>query len=342
MLIINTIYNPNKAAGSISNPHSLNPLKTLTISYTSKIDLPNMKQVHRPPPEFGSITIQVTYGCPYNKCAFCATFKNTKFEIRPQDEILKDIEKMKGLAKVGIKGMFLAGGNSIAMKTDDLIKILDFSYETLPNLDWVSSNASAKFILKKGYDGLKTLREKGLKKLYMGLETGDEKLLKEMEKGVTPTELIEAAKMVIDSGIELSMTIIIGLGGKEGSKRHINSTAEVLNRINPEQIRLHTLTFIPGTKLYERKLKGQFENLTPEETLLEMKSLISALNVESEIISHRSNYLMFSGMLPRDRDKLVEMIDFTLSDEGRKKWASELSSYSIAKLFFDFRQMMDR
>ena len=301
-----------------------------------------MKPVHRPPTEFGSFTISATEGCPHNKCEFCSTFKNTKFKVRPVEDICIDIEKMKGLDRTGIKGMFLAGGNSIALNTDDLINILNFAYETLPGLEWVSSNASAKFILKKGPNDLKRLMEAGLRKLYMGLETGDEKLLREIKKGVTPEELIQAGNMVMDSGIKLSQTIIIGLGGKDGSKRHINETAEVLSEIDPDQIRLHTLTFIPGTPLYERKIKGQFEAIEPKDTLTEMKSLISALNVECEIISHRSNYIMFSGLLPEDRVKLIEMIDLTLSQKGSKKWASELFSYSVAKFLFDFKQVMEK
>ena len=301
-----------------------------------------MKQVHRPPTEFGSITIQATDGCPHNKCAFCATFKKTKFEIRPVEDIKKDIKSMKGLDESGIKGMFLAGGSSIAMGTNDLIDILDFSYEILPGLDWVSSNASANLVLKKGPNDLKRLREAGLKKLYMGLETGDGELLNEMKKGTTPKKLVEAGRMVLKSDIELSQTIIIGLGGKNGSKKHIDLTTRVLNEINPNQIRLHTLTLIPGTPLYEKMKDGGFDELAPKDTLAEMKSLISALNVESEILSHRSNYLMFSGVLPKDKDSLIEMIDFTLSKEGAKKWASSFSSYSIAKLLFDFKQMMEK
>ncbi|MDY6966293.1 MAG: radical SAM protein [Halobacteriota archaeon] len=293
--------------------------------------------VHRPPPEFGSLIIQATIGCPYNKCAFCGTFKDTKFRIRSVEEICEDIEKIKG---PGTSSLFLADGNSIVMKTEDLVEVVNFANKALPNFESASLNASAKYILKKGEDELKMLREAGLDKIYMGLETGDEELLKEMSKGVTATEAIEAAKMVINAGMELSQTIIIGLGGTSGSLRHVHATAEVLNEIDPHQIRLHTLTLLPGTPLYEEKLEGGFEELTPEESIIEIAELINALDIKSEIISHRSNHLTFQGMLPEDKTQLLELIDFALSPEGRGRWASEQAQYNIARFLFEFRRML--
>ena len=58
---------------------------------------------------------------------------------------------------------------------------------------------------------------------------------------------------------------------------------------------------IPSTTLKGKKKKWSFEGMRTKKYLAEMKSLIGALNVESEILSHRSNYLMFSGMLPKDK-----------------------------------------
>ncbi|MDY6864983.1 MAG: radical SAM protein [Halobacteriota archaeon] len=292
--------------------------------------------VHRPPPEFGSVTVQATVGCPYNKCAFCGTFKGTKFRIRPVSEICEDIGELKGSE---FEGLFLSDGNSIAMDTDDLLKILSYAYEVMPNLKSVSSNASAKQILKKGACDLKELKDAGLGKIYMGLETGDENILKEMNKGVTTSETIEASKLVKDSGIELSQTIIIGLGGRSNSKRHAQATASILNEINPNQLRLHTLTPIEETELSNRILSGEFEELTPEGTLMEMAELIAALDVDSEIISHRSNYITFKGRLPEDKTEITRLIEYTLSPEGRKSWAAGKARYNIARLLFEFRRM---
>jgi radical SAM superfamily enzyme YgiQ (UPF0313 family) len=237
-----------------------------------------------------------------------------------------------------VKRIFLADGNSIVMRTDKLIRILDFAYRTFPCLEVASTNASAKFVLKKSEEELKELREKGLTVIYMGLETGDDELLKEMRKGVTVNEILDASAMVKKAGIELSQTIIIGLGGKQMSNKHARSTASVLNEIDPDQIRLHTLILIPGTPLYDIG----FDELSPREALVEMRELVSGLKVNSELISHRSNYLMFRGTFPEDKDRLIELMDFASSPDGSHLLNSQLTQYSIARFLYDMRMGIGR
>ncbi|MGO9137663.1 MAG: radical SAM protein [Syntrophales bacterium] len=52
----------------------------------------------RPPSEATSLLIRTTRNCSWNKCAFCHTYRNTKFELRPVDEIKEDIQKAKCIA----------------------------------------------------------------------------------------------------------------------------------------------------------------------------------------------------------------------------------------------------
>jgi hypothetical protein len=51
----------------------------------------------RPPSEAKSLLIRTTRNCPWNKCAFCHTYRGTKFEIRPVEEIKEDIQKIKDI-----------------------------------------------------------------------------------------------------------------------------------------------------------------------------------------------------------------------------------------------------
>ena len=46
----------------------------------------------RPPSEASSLLIRLTRNCPWNKCVFCHTYKEKKFELRSVDEIKADIQ----------------------------------------------------------------------------------------------------------------------------------------------------------------------------------------------------------------------------------------------------------
>lgn len=51
----------------------------------------------RPPSEAGSLLIRVTRNCPWNKCAFCATYKRKKFSRRSMDEIKTDVDAVENI-----------------------------------------------------------------------------------------------------------------------------------------------------------------------------------------------------------------------------------------------------
>lgn len=49
----------------------------------------------RPPSEARSLLVRVTRNCPWNKCAFCNTYKGTQFSIRSVEEVKADIAAIK-------------------------------------------------------------------------------------------------------------------------------------------------------------------------------------------------------------------------------------------------------
>lgn len=53
----------------------------------------------RPPSEAGSLLIRLSRNCPWNQCAFCRTYKQSRFEIRTVEEIRRDIDAMSDIAE---------------------------------------------------------------------------------------------------------------------------------------------------------------------------------------------------------------------------------------------------
>jgi radical SAM superfamily enzyme YgiQ (UPF0313 family) len=164
-------------------------------------------------------------------------------------------------------------------------------------------------------DELKELRQLKLGIMYTGLETGDDELLQKIGKGVSSHEFVEAAKKVKEAGITFSVTVILGLGGVEGSQKHALATARVLSEMDPEYVGALTLTFVPGTPLYEQRERGEFHPLSPFQSLEELKLIIENSDFTDCFFSsmHASNYLSVRGRLPQDKERMLRQIETVLA-----------------------------
>lgn len=282
--------------------------------------------VYRPPSEAYSLIVQVTIGCSHNKCTFCSMYKDKKFRIRNLDEIFDDLyEGRNDYTKV--RRIFLADGNALVLKTEDLKKILLKIKELFPECERVGIYSAPKDILRKSVDELKQLKESGLGIAYLGIESGSDTILNEIKKGVTSKEIIEAGKRIKESGIKLSTTLISGLGGREKWQEHAKESARVVNDINPDYLGLLTLLVQEGTELYEKIKTGEFKLLTPKEVLKETKVFIENLNVDNCVFrsNHASNYVALGGTLKKDKENILNDIeeylemDFDYRDELFRK-----------------------
>lgn len=270
--------------------------------------------VFRPPCEAASLIIQATIGCPHNRCTFCSMYKEKKYRVRGVLEIKEDID-MARRVWASPTSVFLADGNTIAMRTGDLIEVLDYLTEAFPSLERISCYGGARFIRGRDAADLARLAEHGLKIIYMGLESGDDEILRRVRKGVTADDYVKAAKKVKEAGIELSVYVLAGLGGRELTREHAINSALTLNRMEPDYIRIRTLVILPGAPLYEQVSNGEFEECSGREIAQETRLLLSHLDVEGArfLSDHVSNYLPLYGRLPDDKDELIGAIDQVLS-----------------------------
>ena len=269
----------------------------------------------RPPNEANSLLLRVTRGCPWNRCTFCSMYKMMKFEIRELEEVLGDIELAKELYGDRVGTVFIGDSNSLIIKTEAFVKILNSLYSSFPHLERVTSYARAKTLAKKPIEDLEKLHQAGLTRLHVGLETGDRKLLKKIEKGATPEEMIEAGKRAKKAGFEYSLYVLLGIGGEEDWESHARGTAEVLNKIDPHFIRVRTFIPQPNSPLYEAMTEGRFKLPSPETILRETKLLLEELQVTSQFLSdHISNLLPLHGKLPEGKERMIQMIDEALKD----------------------------
>jgi len=270
--------------------------------------------IYRPPSEADSLLIQATVGCPNNRCTFCMVYKDgIRFKVRPVEDVKADIRAAGNVYDAGVKTLFLPAGNTIAMPTNALCEICRFAKEVFPALRRITVYGSSQFIYKKGTDGLRKLAEAGLSRIHVGLETGDDVILKRIRKGTHSAEQITAGQWVMAAGIQLSLYVILGIGGKERTVSHAAETARVLNAIDPDFIRLRTFVPKVNTPLLEDVQSGAFQMLSPHEVLRETECLIKNLAVTSQLASdHYTNYINLHGKLPDKKQALLRQLEKAL------------------------------
>jgi radical SAM superfamily enzyme YgiQ (UPF0313 family) len=265
---------------------------------------------YRPPSEANSLLLRVTRGCPWNRCTFCSMYKGMKFEIRDLEEILGDIESARDLYGDKVRTVFIGDSNSLVVKNEMLLKVLNALFSSFPHIERVTSYARSKTIAKKPLEDLIKIRQAGLTRLHVGLETGDQDLLKEIEKGATPEEMVVAGRKAKEAGFEYSLYVLLGIGGEGKWEQHAKGTAEVLNQVDPHFIRVRTFVPPPNFPLNETMGEGGFELASPETILKETRLLLEKLEVTSQFLSdHISNLLPLDGKLPEDKEKMIQMID---------------------------------
>jgi len=252
-------------------------------------------------------------------------YKDKKFRIRSLEEIKEDI-RMAAEAYGDVEKVFLCDGDAIEIETGILLEIIAELKKAFPSLRHVGTYVGPASTLRKSMDELKTLRAAGLTKAYLGVETGDDRLLREVNKGVTYDEMLRAGRNLVEAGINLSSMILLGLSGRgPRSKEHALATAKITNEMAPQYLAALTVTPVPGTALYSKMQRGEFQLLDPFETLEEMKLLFENLTVDNMkfVGIHASNYLPINGTLQKDKARMLETINSVLASRDRSAIRSD-------------------
>jgi radical SAM superfamily enzyme YgiQ (UPF0313 family) len=268
----------------------------------------------RPPSEADSILLQITVGCSRNKCTFCGTYTGERFRIKPDSIIMEDIAFAATYCRRQ-RRVFLCDGDALIIPQKRLINILSEIKKQLPWVTRVGLYANAKSLNLKTSDELKELKAHGIGITYMGLETGDDVTLKNINKGASSEYMIAMGKKAREAGIKLSITVLLGIAGRDRSIIHAEETGRVLSAINPEYVGALSLMLIPGTPLYNDYKAGKFTLIEPDEMLKELRAMINATNLTKGQFhaNHASNYLPIKARLPKDKEATIKLIDMALA-----------------------------
>jgi len=266
--------------------------------------------IYRPPSEAGSILLQVTTGCSHNKCSFCGMYKGQRFSIKPDAQVMADID-FAAAHFPQARRLFLCDGDALILPQARLLAILERIEHRLPGISRVGIYGNSKSLRSKSMAELAQLRHHGLGIVYMGLESGDDPTLVGMNKGATAAEMIESGTKARQAGLQLSVTVLLGIAGPERSSLHALATGQALSALDPEFVGALSLMLEPGTTLEADYRAGRFALPDPLAILKELRTMIAATELSGGLFhaNHASNYLPIRAKLPDEKSATLALLD---------------------------------
>jgi len=300
----------------------------------------------RPPSEAHSLLVRVIRNCTWNRCTFCPVYKDAKSSLRPVEDVLADVDAMaeaaallreRGTAAIreglvpseayqvalflgdGAHTCFLQDADPCAVKPEKLAAVIRRVRERFPTVDRVTTYGRASTLARRAPEDLARLREAGLTRVHLGMESGADEVLMAIDKGCTSGDLIGAGGKVLQAGLELCFYLMPGLGGRADAAAHVAGSARVIREVaqaapagNPLVVRLRTAAVVPSTPLGARAAAGDFVLPDDVEVAQELRDLLEQVGeARFELRSdHMLNLLQeLEGSLPRDRERLVQLLD---------------------------------
>ena len=294
----------------------------------------------RPPSEAQSLLIRVTRNCPWNRCRFCPVYKDARFSRRPVDDVLADIDAVAAWVEVlerggaaptgaappdplarkaaldwrlaGMKSVFLQDANPLATPAADIITILSRLKDRFPHIERITTYARSKTVARLEVDELADMAAAGLNRIHIGFESGSDRILELMDKGVTKAVQAEAGRKIKRAGIELSAYYMPGLGGRLLAEENALETADLMNQVDPDFIRLRTLAVPDSLDLAGDVAAGRFIKCGDVEAVQEILLFVRRLQgIRSTVVSdHILNLLQdLEGRLPDDQEHMITRLE---------------------------------
>ncbi len=272
--------------------------------------------IWRPPYEAYSLLIQVTAGCTHHACKFCTLYEDLpfKFKMSPFSEVEEDLAQANRYYG-NVPRVFFTGANPFVLSTDKLKTLAEMVEKYYPKIKSIGCFARITDITPKSVDELKELHALGYDGLTIGVETGSDEALAFMNKGFQVKDVLEQCRKLEEAGISYNFFYLTGIYGAGGGEKGAIQTAEIFNQLHPQIIESSMLTIYPTSELYQEILKGNWKEENEIEKLIELRTLVDRLSIETRIVTDgASNLIQVRGNLPKDKKRLLKHLDYQISN----------------------------
>lgn len=272
--------------------------------------------VYRPPGEAHNILIQATVGCSHGLCTFCSGHARKRFRIKERELLERDIAFAERYCTRQNR-VFIIDGNAFTMPVEQWEWLLGSISRRLPWVTGVGTFATAMDIAAKSDAELARLRGLGLDRIYMGVESGLDSVLGRIKKGIDSAGLLLQGQRVKRAGMELQVSLIVGMVNAHESMDHARATGALLTAMNPDVVTVLSLLPQPGTPMRGELDRGELRPPDTTGLLKELRALLVHTELDGGLFdnSHSANYIAFQCRLPSEKKAGLALIDAALSGE---------------------------
>jgi radical SAM superfamily enzyme YgiQ (UPF0313 family) len=264
-----------------------------------------VEPLFRPPAEAYSLIVQVTEGCAYNRCLFCPMYKGKTFRIHTPEEIASHLRDLHSAYGPGQARVFLADGDALVMETGALLAAMEQVRNVFPATRRFSTYGSVFSLVEKTTEDLLKLKGAGLRTIYLGIESGDEETLRRVGKYMAAPRMAEVCRRVVKAGMNLSVMVVVGLGGRSRSLIHAEASARLVNEIAPSHTSLLSLLLAHTPLAHD----PDYRDFGLRDYFSEVQAFVAAVSCRTIFrANHASNPVALEGVLPRDRERILAQV----------------------------------
>ena len=274
--------------------------------------------LYRNPYEPPSPLLEITQGCTHDKCKFCTMYKDIPFRMSPMDWIEEDVQEIAQYNPHTTR-LQLAGADPFVLSFDHLKEICDVIHKYLPDVKVMTMAARVTNMKNKTVEQLKELKKMGITEVNIGVESGDDWTLDRIQKGYHANDIVEQVKKLDEAGIDYWLTFLNGVAGRSHSHEHAVNSAKFFNQLNPTVVGTGGLTLFPGTELTEETERGEFDQLSEKEMMMELKTFLENLECDVRLITHHTSTLNLSGKFLENKEKILQSLQYGIDNMDEEK-----------------------
>ena len=231
--------------------------------------------------------LEITQGCTHNRCKFCTMYKDVPFKMSPMEWIQEDLMEL-AQSDPDAGTIQILSANPLVLAYGKLAPIFEMIHRYLPKIEEIYMAGRVTDLKNKTVDEFKALKELGMKEISLGVESGDDWTLDRIQKGYHSSDILEQCHKLEEAGIRYWMTFLNGVAGRVHSYQHAVHSAEIFSQCKPMLVGTGGLTLFPGTPLLEEAERGEFDPLSEQELLAELKTFVENLSCDCSFITHHT------------------------------------------------------